>query len=447
MKRAACLILAGAQVAAVAGAWLWFHTHHPLGNLLAGDPAGRFLAWGRLAGLLAALGVLLQLGLMARVRAVEQAFGLDRLSRFHHVFGFALVALLVLHPVLVTVGHAAQAEVGCAEQAADFWTNWRGLATAMAGTALMLAALAASVAALRKRLRYEVWHATHLTLYAAFALTFFHQVVSGSDLTENPAFRIYWCLLYACVLLGLLAYRVVRPCLLYFRHRFAVEQVARETGDVHSVMIGGRGLSLFRADAGQFVIVRFLAKGFRWEAHPFSLSRVPDGRSLRLSVKGLGDFTRRLPALEPGTPVLVDGPYGVLTAHACASGKALLIAGGIGITPLRALAEEFASVGRDTVLVYGNRSAAGIVFKDELDALAAASGGRLRVTYVLSDAAPGWGGERGYVDRERLVRLVPDLGDRDVYLCGPRAMMEGVRRALRELGVAPARLHDERFSL
>lgn len=446
MKRAAWLFIAGAQVLAVAGAWLWFQTHHPLGNLLTGDTGDRCLAWGRLAGLLAAVGILFQLVLIARVRTVEQTFGFDRLARWHHVLGFVWVALLLPHPVLVTWGHAAQADATYAAQTADFWTGWRGLASAMIGGALMLAALAASAVFLLRRLRYEVWYATHLTLYAAFALTLLHQVVAGSDLTDHPAFRIYWCLLVAAVLWLVVACRFVRPCRLYFMHRFIVKGVSRETADVTSVLIDGRNLASFRADAGQFVIVRFLAKGFRWEAHPFSLSRVPDGRDLRLSIKGVGDFTRRVPELAPGTPVLIDGPYGVLTGRVCVSGKALLIAAGIGITPLRALAEEFASAGRDTVLIYGNRKADGIVFRGELDDLAAASEGRLRVTHVLSNE-PDWPGERGRIDRERLARLVPDLLDRDVYLCGPRPMMKGARNALLELGVSPARLHDERFSL
>lgn len=446
MKKAACLIFAGTQVLIVVGAWFWFHTNHPLGNLLTGDAGGQALAWGRLAGLLAALGLLVQLMLVGRERWPEQAFGLDRLTRLHHALGFFLVLMLLLHPVLVTFGHALQSDAGCWDQTIDFWQNWRGLALASAGLAMMFAALAASVLVLVKWMRYEVWYATHLTLYVAFALTFLHQVTTGSDFTDHPAFKIYWFVLYAVVLLRLVVCRFARPCLLFFRHRFSVDRLVPESAEVTSVHIVGKKLSGFCAEAGQFVIVRFWANGFRWEAHPFSLSCFPDGTRIRLSIKQVGDFTRRIPELKPGTPVVIDGPYGVLTSRNSASEKVLLIAGGIGITPILALAEEMVNAGRDVVLLYGNRTRSGTVFAGELDALAARSGGRLRLTHVLSDD-PGWTGEKGYIDRDRLVRLVPSLADRDVFLCGPPAMMKGVLRALASLGVSKRRIHHERFAL
>ena len=435
-----------AQLLAVVGSWAWFHVHHPLGNLLTGDSIGRLLAWGRLAGLLAGLALLFQLVLIGRVRWVERCCGLDRLTRLHHILGFALLPLLFLHLLLVTLGHAAQADVGYWAQTVDFFKTWRGLLAGGMGLALMVAAAGFSALVLMKRLRYEAWYATHLALYAAFALVFWHQVVAGSDFTDHPAFKYYWVALTAFALASLVAYRFARPAALLSKHRFVVERLVAESSEVTSVYIGGRGLSSFRVEAGQFLIVRFLASGFRWEAHPFSVSCCPDGQRLRLSVKAVGDFTRRIPELKPGTPVLIDGPHGAFTSRACVSDRALLIAGGIGITPVRALAEEWAAAGRDAVVVYGNRNAATLVFRAELEALVARSQGKLRVHYVMSDD-PAWAGEAGRVDRERLVRLVPDLLARDVYLCGPPPMMRGVRAALSELGFPRAHLHDERFAL
>ena len=446
MKKAACLTLAGAVALTLVGSWLWIQTRHPLGNLLTGDTDGQALAWGRLAGLLAAFGILIQLTLIGRARWLEQVFGLDRLTRLHHMLGFSLLFLLVAHPLLVTFGHAQQADLSFYDQTLDFWRTWRGLASATIGLGLMLAALAASAAVLAKRMRYEQWYLTHLTLYAAFALCVLHQFVCGSDITDHAAFKFFWVALYVCLLAQLSVFRFLRPVRLFFRHRFSVERLVPESGDVMSVYIRGRDLDKFRACSGQFVIVRFLAKGFRWEAHPFSLSRPPDGHDLRLSIKAVGDFTKRLSELRPGTPVLIDGAYGVFTAQKASSSRVLLIAGGIGITPLRALAETVAKAGRDIVLLYGNRNAECIVFRDELEQLASATEGRLRVIHVLSNQAD-WPGEQGHIDRDRLARLVPDLSERDVFLCGPPAMMKGVLRSLAALGVEKARIHYERFAL
>jgi predicted ferric reductase len=438
--------LAGAQLATVVGCWLWFHTHHAMGNLLTGDATGQLLAWGRLAGLLAVLAILFQLILVGRVRWVERSFGMDRLTRLHHGVGFALVLLLLLHPVLVTCGHAQESDVSYGAQLADFCKTWRGLLSAVIGLSLMMAASVFSVLVLLKRVRYELWYATHLVLYVAFGLTVLHQVVSGSDFTDHPAFKVYWVTLYAFVLANLLGYRLIRPLLAFARHRFVISRVVPEAGDVTSVYMDGKNLEAFRVEAGQFMIVRFLAKGFRGEAHPFSMSCFPDGKQLRLSIKRLGDFTRRIPELKPGTPVLIDGPHGVFSSRSCSSEKVLLIAGGIGITPIRALAEEMVGTGREVVLIYGNRNSETLVFKGELDELAARAGAKLRLVYVMSDE-PAWAGEKGRVDRERIARLVPDLADRDIYLCGPPVMMKGVRTALASLGVPSARVHDERFAL
>lgn len=446
MKVVASFLLA-VQVAVIMGCWAWYHIHHPLGNLLTGSTVGQWLAYGRLTGLLVAFGALVQLLLVGRLPWVERAFGQDRLTRLHHVFGFSLVVLLLAHPVLVLAGHAAQAGLSLKDQYLDFMKSWEDLPAASAGLLLMVAALAFSLVVLLKKIRYEAWYATHLLFYLAIALSFGHQLEVGTDLTVGVGwFRYYWIVLFAFVFLNLLVYRVIRPIASYARHRFTVAEVRPETQDVTSVILTGRDLASFRIRAGEFMSVRFLAPGLRWEAHPFSLSCRPDGTRLRLSIKQLGDFTRRIPSLKPGTRVIVNGPYGVFTAARSAAPKLLLIAGGIGITPLRGLAEEFIAAGRDVLLVYGNRNARSIAFERELADLVTASAGRFRVVHVISDD-PAWTGERGRVDRERLSRLVPDLSGRDVYLCGPPVMMRGVRAALASLGVPRRRIFFERFAL
>ena len=446
MKKAAVLLLAGAQILIVIGVWLWSHTRNEMGNLLVGDTPDQVLAWARLTGLLAALAILFQILLIGRVRGLERSFGLDRLSRLHHVTGFALLLLLVAHPVLATFGHAMQEDVGYVAQAVDFLKSWEGLLAAYAGLTLILAASVASLLVLTKHLSYRRWYATHLVLYLAFGLTILHQVAVGSDFTGHAGFKLYWYTLYACVAFMLLVCRVGRPLAALARHRFVVDKVVPETGDVTSVYISGKNMGAFQAEAGQFIIVRFLAKGFRWEAHPFSLSRPPDGHLLRLSIKRLGVFTRRIPELKPGTHVLIDGPYGVFTAKTCASDRTLLIAGGIGITPIRSIAEDLVKKRRDVLLLYANRNSATMVFKKELDELADQSGGRLTLIPIMSDE-PAWTGEKGRIDQSLLARLVPDLLSRDVFLCGPPPMMKGVRAALAGLGVAATRIHDERFAL
>lgn len=440
------IILLLAQVAVIAGFWTWNHVHHPMGNQLTGGLTGKMLAYGRLAGLIAAFGALFQILLLSRVRWIERAFGLDRLSRLHHVVGFVLVIAILSHPLLVLIGHASQADQSLLAQYKDFMKSWEDVQAASIATALMIVALVFSVIVIFKKIRYEAWYATHLLFYVAIAMAFGHQLAVGTDFTREPYwFRYYWIALNVFVLLNLVGYRLARPLWLYRRHRFGVAGVNPETADVNSVYIEGRNMEKFRIEAGQFMIFRFLGRGFRWEAHPFSLSCMPGGNRIRISVKALGDFTRKIPQLQPGTKVLIDGPHGVFTSRKCRNQKVLFVAGGIGITPIRSLIEEMAGQGKDMFLIYGNRNRAGIVFEKELDVIRA-QGAKLTVYHVLSDDAT-WPGEKGKIDRDRIARLVPDVKDRDIYLCGPPPMMKLVRKSLIDLGVRPSRVHWERFAL
>ena len=123
-----------------------------------------------------------------------------------------------------------------------------------------------------------------------------------------------------------------------------------------------------------------------------------------------------------------------------------MIAGGIGITPIRSLAEEMSSMGRDVVIIYSNRNHNSIVFEKELNDLASSSSGRLKVIHVISDD-PGWPGEKGRIDKEKISRIVPDFIDREVFICGPPPMMKALRLDLISIGVPDNQIHYERFAL
>jgi predicted ferric reductase len=188
-----------------------------------------------------------------------------------------------------------------------------------------------------------------------------------------------------------------------------------------SLEVGGVRLDRLRARAGQFFIWRFLSRRHWWEAHPFSLSAAPDGRRLRITVKDLGDHTRSLRDVEPGTRVVAEGPFGGFGP----TGRGVaLIAGGIGITPVRALLEDMPG---DVVVVYRVAREEDLILRSELDELA-------HVHYVVGGAP---------LSPERLLELVPDLAARDVFVCGPPAMTEAVRAT----GVPRRQVYVERFAL
>lgn len=411
-----------------------------------GDGFGlTMIALGRLAGLSAAYTILQQFFFMGRMPWLERVFGLDRLSRLHHDNGKRGLVLLLLHPLFLLVGYNSLSQLGLWGQTLSFLSEYEHVLWAVIGLGLFVTVAGMSIfLSIRKRFRYETWYFVHLTAYVAVFLSFWHQIDIGEDLVSKQAFYWYWIGLYIAVFASHAVFRFVRPVWNYFRYGFYVSRIVPENHNTTSVYIGGRYLDSFHINPGQFMILRFFTGKLWWQAHPFSLSLVPDGKELRVTIKNVGDFTSQIPAIPVGTRLMIDGPYGVFTELFSVSPKVLFIAGGIGITPIRSLMEAMARHKKDVALLYANRTERDIVFKKEFDEVTSRYGGT--VTHVISDD-PNYPGQKGRLDKEKIRQLVPDLKDREVYLCGPVSMMEAVRQALEDLGLAPSRIHYEEFSL
>jgi ferredoxin-NADP reductase len=170
---------------------------------------------------------------------------------------------------------------------------------------------------------------------------------------------------------------------------------------------------------------------------------MPDGRHLRITVKALGDGSAWLQHVRPGTPVFAEGPYGAFTGARATRRRVLLVAGGVGVTPIRALLEEFAHARADVVVVYRASTPRDAVLAEELRAIARWCGARLS---VLVGPATMRGPHGLVLGPRHLAALVPDVRRRDAYVCGPPGMTDAVRRTLTQLGVPTARIHTERFA-
>jgi ferredoxin-NADP reductase len=264
-----------------------------------------------------------------------------------------------------------------------------------------------------------------------------HQL-GGPDLAGHPVLQIFWALLY-CHTFGLVfLHRLLAPVRLAHRHRLRVVAVESEAPGVVSIVLDGQHLEELHAEPGQFFRWRFLTPDTWQTAHPFSLSAAPTPDRLRLTVKSLGDGSRVLQQVDVGTWVVAEGPYGVMTAARRTRRHVLLVAGGVGITPLRALFESIPlAPGQDLLLLYRARRREDLVFRDELDRLAELR--QARVIYLLGDSAD-------HLSSITLRHLVPHLTQRDVFMCGPTRMASAVRAALAEAGLPPEQLHEERFA-
>jgi predicted ferric reductase len=400
---------------------------------------------GRLTGLLAADLLLLQVLLMSRLPVLERAFGQDRLARMHRVVGFTSFDLMVAHVVLITWGYAGGRIGALPGTAVDLVLNYGGMLLALAGTACLVMVVVTSVRAARRRLRYESWHLIHLYAYLGVGLALPHQLWTGQEFLTSRAATLYWWCLWGAALASVLVWRVGVPVLRSLRHDLRVTGVVREADDVVSVYLHGRRLDRLPVEAGQFITVRFLTGPGWMRGNPYSLSAAPVGDSLRITARALGDSSRTLAAVPPGTRVIFEGPYGRLSARARSQPRVALIGAGVGIAPLRALAEGLDYRPGDAVLLHRYTDQA--LFAREFEVL-----GRERGLAVIDlpgrRRAPGsWLGPYlwQHSDESVLLSWIPDVADRDVYICGPAAWAASVQRCAEAAGTPPDRIHVEIF--
>lgn len=407
--------------------------------LSAGSGKNGVLTVAKFFGLHAALLLLFQLLLVARLPWLDRRIGMDRLTVWHRWVGFTLLWTVLTHATLVVLGYATLDDTSMGKT----FVALSGVPASLLGmlaAAVILVIATISTRPLRRRLRYEVWHGLHLLLYVALGLAFVHQLQETTTFTSSAFARAYWWILWLFSFGALLTGRLAVPLWRNAYHQFRVAAVVPESDQVVSVYVTGRHLDRLPARAGQFCIWRFPGHNHWWPANPFSLSAAPDGRGLRLTAKAVGSASAGLRHVPVGSRAFVEGPYGAFTSLHRTRPGALLIAGGVGITPVRAMLEEQTS--GDVVVLYRVRSEADAVLLNEVRHLVAQRGGRL---HLLTGRTAG-GGAPPFAP-EGLHRLVPDVTERDVYVCGPPAMTTAVLSALRDLRVPARQVHAERFGL
>ena len=440
---------------------------------------------GGMAGLIGMYLALVQLLLISRIPQLERILGQDGLLRWHRRVGPWPITLLVVHAIVITIGFAQAAHTGTLHQLAVFLRSYPDMLLAVVGLALMVMAgiasigalrrrmrretwwvihlymylalalsfahvlalgptfvgLAlmvmagvASIGALRRRMRRETWWVIHLYMYLALALSFAHVLALGPTFVGHPLTQAIWALVWAATAGVVLVYRFGLPLARTLRYRLRVAEVRQEAPGVVSVICTGRHLDRLRISGGQFFAWRFLKRGLWWQAHPYTVSALPRPPHLRLTVRQIGDHSAAVARLRPGTRVAIEGPYGSVTPDARVHEKVVLVAGGIGITAIRAVLEGLPKSARPTVIMRAP-TAEQLVLRDETAALVKRAHGTL---HELVGPRSSTGGPRRF-----LRQLVPDLTDRDVYVCGPEGFVHEVIAAAQELGVRRHSIHYE----
>lgn len=383
--------------------------------------------------------VLVQFVLVARVPWLDQAVGHPRLTRLHKKNGRWSFGLIGAHVVLAVLARAG----GPGRRTALLeLVSTPLLLLAGLGFVLLAGAVLTSIERTRALLTRQRWHDIHLWTYGAVAASFGHELL-GPDFAGRAPAQAYLLGLHLATATLLVGCRVLVPLVRTLMHQLHVEAVVPESQGVVSVYLRGRGLRSMGARGGQFMYWRFLDPAHFREARPYSLSAAPTDEGVRITVRAIGSGSRSLLHLQKGTWVAFEGPYGSFTtAFRCGRrGGVLLVAGGIGITPVRAMLEELPALPERLVVLYRVRSEQEAILLAEVRQLVEARQGRLE----LLPGGRGTASADACLTAEGLSQLVPDIREWDVYVCAGEAVRSLVLAALVELRVPRAQVHHETF--
>jgi predicted ferric reductase len=384
----------------------------------------------------------LQFGLTARFRYVTEPWGEDVIYHFHRQISLIAVGLVIAHPLIL---FAIRPELLALLN--SITAPWRARFAALSIYSLIALVVMALWRA-KWNIRYETWHLTHILLAAMAVAAGLLHMVGWSFYLGAPSKRALWIGL-TMFWIGLLLYvRIVKP-LFMLRRPYRVAGLRQERGDSWTLVMQPEGHPGFRFSPGQFGWLTVFGTPFKITGHPFSFSSsaaVEDGH-VEMTIRNLGDFTSTIGTVPAGQRVYLDGPYGAFTIDRNPADMHVLIAGGVGITPMMSILRTLADRGdpRPVILLYGNRDWDSITFREELEALIPRL--RLTVVHVLSSPPEGWTGERGFINAAIFQRhLPPPYADHEYFICGPTVMMDAIERALAELNVPLSKYHSERYS-
>lgn len=386
----------------------------------------------------------LQFLLTGRFRRATAPFGIDLVYRLHRWAAVAALVLLCVHALILSAGYA---------EAAGGWPPWTAgwpMVSGWISLVLFIVLVASSLGRKMLGWEYDGWRRGHALLALGATLAAMAHVLGVLWPQGRDSSVLLWSV-YAFFWIGaLLHVRLLRPWRL-LRSPYtvsAVEPVGPRTWTVRLVPTRGQAI-LFQP--GQFAWVTFRSGPFSGREHPYSLSgSAVDRSSLTVTIKALGDFTATVGSIRPGERAFVDGPYGAFSPDRFRDAPGwILIAGGVGIAPIMSMLRTFADRrdSRPVLLICAHGAPASRLFAEEISALEP----RLALTTipVLEEAPPDWAGERGRVTPELLRRalVLPEMCERECFLCGPVPMTDVVTRSLRQLGVPARRIHVELFDM
>ncbi len=386
---------------------------------------------GQMLGLVGMTMFALTLVLSTRHPKLERFFnGMNRVYTAHHVFGAIAFSLILFHPIALALKYA----LFSTNAAANFLLSTDP--SILFGTAALLSMMLLLFLTFFVSFAYHKWEITHRFLAAAFILASIHTLIIYSDTQLSPL--LYWYMVLVIVIGSIpILYRTVMPRLFVSYAEYIIDEV--RPLDEHTVELFMT--PVFKPiihTAGQFIFISFENETVGKESHPFSIVSAPGDPRLTIAIKSLGDHTGRFKLIEKGMIAKVEGPFGMFSYTTARGKDQIWIAGGIGITPFISMARSVTDPAYRIKVYYCVKDQAEAVFLNDLIAITEKNPNVETMAFCSS--------ERGYISADALQTMHGDLLAKEFFICGPPAMMQGLKEQLIRKGVPKKHIHTEEFS-
>jgi predicted ferric reductase len=396
------------------------------------SPAAMLTSVGQMLGLVGMTMFALTFVLSTRHRILERFFnGMNRVYVAHHTFGAIAFSLLLFHPLSLALKYAL---VASTHDAAMFLLSTDP--NILWGTGALLSMMLFLILTFFVSFAYDKWKITHQFLAASFALASIHALVIYSDMRASGL--LYWYMA-AFIAIGMLAilYRTVAPRLFVSYTEYIVDEV-RQLDEKTIELFMSPAYKPLAYKAGQFIFISFQDEAIGKEFHPFSIASSPDDKQLVIAVRALGDHTGKFRLIEKGMVAKIDGPFGTFSYDQASGKDQIWIAGGIGITPFIGMAKGLKDPAYRTKLYYCTKEKAEAVFLDELMQVSQRNPNFSVVSFCSS--------EQGFFSADVMQAAGEDIFTKEIFICGPPAMMASLKQQLLAKGANPAHIHTEEFS-
>lgn len=371
-----------------------------------------------------------------RIKFIEDAFGgLDKVYKIHGILGGTALALILFHPLLLVFNFVPDS-INLAVKyllPSTYWSVNLGIIALTGMIILICLTLYAGI-------KYHKWKVSHKFLGVIFILAVLHIFLVRGTISQDNIFNGYYVYAAIVSLIGLsgFTYSLLFRNVLASHEVYEIKAINKPGKNIHEIVLSPKDKQL-KYKSGQFVFVRFKNKSLGKEPHPFSITSTSNNPTLKIIIKGLGDFTNRLSELNVGEEVQVEGPYGRFDYQDGGKNQ-VWIAGGIGITPFIGMARDLTkniNIKIKVDLYYTARTREDLISIEEFK--------KLESENTNFKVIPWISNEKGLITVRDIERISKDLKEKDFFICGPQKLKENIKEDLLRLKVNEKKIHQEDF--